>query len=60
MNAEGQVTELRNKIEQVIASSAEEEAQYKELLNQQRQTAEQCSEQVSHDNSSYLTIVGGI
>ena len=63
MNAEDQVTELRNKMEQLIASRAEEETQYKELLNQQRQTAEQCSEQVSEcvcSSSSYLAIGDGV
>ena len=44
--AEGQVAELRTRLEELVASRAEEESQYKQLLNQQRQTAEQCSEQV--------------
>ena len=45
--AEQQVAELRSKMEEVVTAHAEEEQDLKQLVHQQRQIAEQCSEKVS-------------
>ena len=60
VSVEQQIAELHSKMEEVVTARAVEEQEFKQLLHEQRQTAEDCSEKVKKGliiaNASDVTV----